>query len=186
METKRVEFWNTPEGKVHYRVSGDEKEKEFTIEDREIIDVVIRSLEQFFPDALERLQSNNVQSKPNYSFYRYRIADDFIRCNFGQRDNLHYDIDNGMFSIEEVVCPRRGVCRDEGVICKPELRSILGREEFKVAFAYTKGFETEEIADRLGKSVKTVKNQLRVVRDKLGLNKTGQIRKVMNYMQINL
>ena len=186
MEQKRVEFWNTPEGKVHYRVEGSEREIVFSQEDSDIIEFVIETVKKYFPLAYKRLEEKNVSSSKNYSWHRYRIADDFIRCNFGQRDQLHYDLDHELFSFEEVVCPLRGVCKDEGVICKPQIRTILGNEEYKVAVAYTKGFSREEIAELTGKSPKTVANQLNDVMHKFGLKKLPAIRKIMNCMNIRL
>ena len=81
---------------------------------------------------------------------------------------------------EDVKCPRRGICKHEGVICKPRLRMPVPKEEGKVAALYSKGLTADEIASVLKKSIKTVKNQLDSVRKRLQLDRTRDLIKIFS------
>ena len=66
-----------------------------------------------------------------------------------------------MFHFEEVKCPLRGICKDENLICKPKADLGLPAEEQRVVKLYAKGYLPGEIAENLGKSEKTCKEQIR-------------------------
>ena len=180
MDKKRVEFWVTPEGKVHYRLNDEKGEREFNAASKEIIDMIMDVLCKLFPQALIALKDIYSKHENNIVAYRFLIAERFIRCNFGMRDYMRNDIDHGMFSFEEVVCPLRGRCQHEGVICKPQISTKLDKGELMSAILYSEGKYAEEIGEILGKTGKTIMNKLLKVRDKLGLSSTREIPKVMH------
>ena len=135
--------------------------KRLSENDRDVIVFMIDQLNQFFPAALKALQLWAADSVSNRRFYEYRIVDRFIRCNFGEADYMHPDLDSlGMFHLEEVKCPLRSLCEMEGVVCKPKANTVLSVEEEKVVGLYAKGFLPTEIAEKLGKSADTVKRQI--------------------------
>lgn len=175
MEAIEFYLW---EGKVRYRIEG--RERLLQQSDREIIDFVLDSLKKYFPEALEALNEECAQSVANRRFYDFRRVDLFIRCNFAEHDLLCFDIQRGMLHFEDVKCPRRGICKHEGVICKPRFRMQVPKEEGKVAVLYSRGLTADEIAGVLSKSIKTVKNQLESVRKRLHLNRTRDLIKIFS------
>lgn len=175
MEAIEFYLW---EGEVRYRIDG--VERILKPDDREMIDFILGCLYRFFPDALSALDEECEASKLNRRFYDFRRVDMFIRCNFSEHDMLSFDIRNGLLHFEDVKCPRRGICKHEGVICKPRLRMQVPKEEGKVAALYSKGLSAAEIADVLKKSIKTVKNQLESVRKRLHLDRTRDLIKIFS------
>lgn len=139
-----------------------------------------------FPDAVKRLETWAAESVKNKRFFEYRMVDRFIRCNFGEADFLYSDVENGMFHFEEVRCPLRGICKDENVICKPKFNIPLSREESKAAILYSRGLGVNDIALRLKKSVKTIKNQLDTARKRLHLDRTRDLIKIFSVYNITL
>lgn len=135
--------------------------KPLTEHDREEIEFMLENMRKVFPQAVERLEQWAASSRPNKIWFEYQIVDRFIRCNFGEADFLYTDVDDlGMFHLEEVKCPLRGICHDEGVICKPKAQLDLTDEEKKVVGLYAKGLLPGEIAEKLGKAESTCKRQL--------------------------
>ena len=142
-------------------ISRDGVSQPLTQADRDVIEFMMEQLTKYYPYAVARLRDWASESEKNKWFYEFRIVDRFIRCNFGEADFLRPDVDDlGMFQFEEVKCPLRGICEDEGVICKPEMYTGLTPEEQRVAKLYAKGMLPGEIAKRLGKAEKTCKVQL--------------------------
>ena len=122
MEAIEFYVW---EGKVRYRLDGEERILKQN--DREIIEFVLENLRTFFPEALNALSEECKGSAANKLYYEFRIVDLFIRCNFAEHDTLNFDVANGFMHFEEVKCPRRGICKNEGKICKPKMKmSITG------------------------------------------------------------
>lgn len=179
MEVNKIEFWVTPEGKVRYRKDGEDVEREFSAGCVEYINLIYNVLERYFPKALEALEALYGE-KYSTAVVRYMIVERFIRCNFGAHDYMHFDYDHGMFSFEEVICPLRGRCEHEGIICKPQISTRLGDEELRSAILYAEGKFVDEIGVMLGKAEKTIYNQLENVKKKLGLQSTKQIPGVMH------
>ena len=91
-----------------------------------------------------------------------------------------------MFHFEEVKCPLRGICKDENVICKPQFKMPVSKEEGRAAVLYSKGLTANEIAAKLGKGVKTVKNQLGNAAKRLGLSRTRDLIKIFSVYNITL
>lgn len=169
---EKIEFYQW-EGEVRYRSNG--VERVLCQNDREIIEFVLKTLEYMFPDALKALNEECEKSKANKWYYDFRRVELFVRCNFSEHDTLKYDIDDGVMNFEEVKCPLRGICKNEGVICKPKIRVNLPKAEGNVALLYSRGMNSKEIAVKLKKTVKTVKNQLDSARKRLRLRSTKDI-----------
>lgn len=166
---EKLEFYNDPDGIVWVKDGGNRHV--FSQWDREIIEYVLSILEKFYPQTLTVLREKNSASAPNKYYYEFLMVDEFVRCNFGEHDMLNSDIDHGEIHFEEVRCPLRGRCKYEGVICKPRKHVPLSREEYKAAKLYSNGLQAEEIANRLGKGIKTIKCQLNSARHRLNLVK---------------
>ena len=181
MEAIEFYLW---EGEVRYRVGGTERVLQQS--DRDIIEFVLDSLQQFFPEALTALNEECADSKVNKRYYDFRRVDLFIRCNFAEHDTLNFDIKCGMLHFEDVKCPRRGICKHEGIICKPRFRMQVPKEEGKVAVLYSRGLTANEIAGVLRKSIKTVKNQLESVRKRLHLDRTKDLIKIFSFYNITI
>ena len=135
--------------------------KPLTPADRDAVEFMLENMHRFFPAAIKRLYEWAADSAANKMYFEYRIVDRFIRCNFGDADFLYCDIEDDMFHFEEVKCPLRGICKDEGVICKPKANLGLPAEEQRVVKLYAKGYLPGEIAEHLGKAEKTCKEQIR-------------------------
>ncbi len=128
--------------------------------DRDAVSFMYEQISKYFPQAFDRLKAIAEKSKYDRRYYEYRIVDRFVRCNFGDADFLHPDVEMNMFHFEEVKCPLRGICKDEGVICKPKINLGLSEEERKVVSLYAKGLLPNEIAEKLGKAEMTCKHQI--------------------------
>ena len=157
-----------------------------TPKDRDAVEFMLHNMEQCFPATVNRLREWAAESMPNKRFFEYRMVDRFIRCNFGEADFLNPDVENGMFHFEEVRCPLRGICKDEGIICKPKFQVPLPEEEGKAAALYSKGMTAKEIAKVMRKSVKTIKNQLGNAAKRLGLSRTRDLIKIFSIYNISL
>ena len=76
-----VEFFNSPEGEVQIR---DEKGvRTYMEEDKELTDALFSVIELDYPKAFKALSEIYNKSKANASYFKYRCAHRFIRCNFG-------------------------------------------------------------------------------------------------------
>ncbi|MDE5657650.1 MAG: LuxR family transcriptional regulator, partial [Muribaculaceae bacterium] len=106
------------EGEVWYRRHDTSIDK-LRESDSEILDELIDHISTFYPKAYEALCTEYKGCALNQSYYRYRLACRFIRCNFAQLDNIPDFSDTCRCSFEFVPCPLRGECRHERVICRP-------------------------------------------------------------------
>ena len=175
MEAIEFYLW---EGEVRYRVDG--QERRLDQKDRGIVEFVLDTLKLYFPDALVALNERCAASEANRRYFDFRRVELFIRCNFSEQDTLRFDISQGVMNFEDVKCPMKGMCKYEGVICKPKFKMQLPHEESKVAVLYSKGLTADEIAGVLKKSIKTVKNQLRSIKMRLHLSRTRDIIKIFS------
>lgn len=181
MDMKNVEFYNSPEGEVFIKEM-NKPVRVFTIEDREItkrmLDIIVRR----YPDAFKRLSEIYSRYDRNRTNYEFKMVHRFIRCNFGEYDQYHCDIDEcGMLRFEEVKCPLRGECRHEGVICKPVMDTALTDREKEVLAMIAGGRQAQQIADELGISFTTVNRHRENIKAKLNLKTVGDL--VRYYMQ---
>lgn len=180
---ERIEFYIW-DGSIRYRKMGGERT--LTQSDRDIVEFVLKQLQVFFPEALQALSERFAGSKRNKYYYDFARVDFFIRCNFSEHDTLSFDIQDGALHFEDVKCPMKGICKYEGVVCKPKFRVPMTKEESRAAVLYSKGMTAGEIAKTLKKSVKTVKNQLLNLRKKLHLNGTRDLIKVFSVYNITM
>lgn len=171
----QIEFYNTPDGSVCCKPDGKPM---FILDEscRTLIEEMIVTIKELYPDAFKALSELYSTSERNRSFYEYRIVSRFIRCNFGEYDALHADVDAmGGLHIEEVKCPIRGECRLEGCVCRPRLQSTLSHREREVALLLGKGYDKLEVANELMISVYTVSRHVANIKARLHFKHTNQI-----------
>lgn len=154
---EQIEFYNI-NGVTWINRNG--QSRILTSKDRDCVGFMMENIKKYFPEAMNALMSWASDSRRNVPYYEFRIVDRFIRCNFGEADFLSPDIEMGRFHFEEVKCPLRGICKGEGVICKPRPLTDMPEEEKKVVGLYSKGLLPHEIAMELGKKESTVKRQI--------------------------
>lgn len=175
MLLRNIEFYNTPSGEVV--ISEPHKPIRVLEEsDTELINELLDVIRDRFPLAYKRLSENYTRSEKNISHYNYRMVKRFIRCNMGEYDQNHMDIDhNGTFHFEEVRCPLRGECRDECVICKPEMNTSLTAREMDVFRLIVENYQMDGIADELNISIATVNRHRENIKAKLGLRSVKEM-----------
>ena len=97
-----VEFYKTPEGDVMYKHVG-EPVKELTPQGREMVSQLLDLIRTRYPGAFKDLSELYTVSEPNRWVFEFKIVSRFLRCNVGEFDNMHLDIDeDGFFHFEEV------------------------------------------------------------------------------------
>lgn len=171
----KIEFYNTPDGSVCVKPEGQPM---YVLDEscRKIIAEMIITIKELYPDAFKALSELYSSNEQNRYFYEYRIVHRFVRCNFGEYDALHEDVDSmGGFHIEEVKCPLRGECLLEGRVCRPKLQSALSPRENEVAKLLGKGYDKLEVANELQISVYTVSRHVANIKARLNLKHTHQI-----------
>ena len=82
----------------------DGSSKPLTTDDRDAIDFMLENIKRYFPDAFDRLGEWAADSARNIPYYRFRMVDRFVRCNFGEADFMYCDVEDNMFHFEEVKC----------------------------------------------------------------------------------
>lgn len=181
-----IEFRVSPDGQVYYK-QGHSAEKRLTRFCKDICADVLDMIRDRFPGAWSRLQLQ-YQSKTNAAADRdkasFAVVERFVRCNFGEHDLLTPDIDRDILNFEEVRCPLRGMCPDEHIICKPQSLYRLTPAEKEVARLYLRGETFGAIAQLLGKSPSTVKQQLWKLKNKLGAKNCREIIRVLRIHNI--
>lgn len=163
-----VEFYTTPKGDVGYLNNGNLfllKENDY-----DFIDWFIDKLKAHYSNAYLRLKEIYSTNSRNKSYYKFCIVRRFIKCNFGELDEFRQDInDSGNFNFEEVKCPLRGECKDEGVICFAQFSSGLSAREMQVLYLVSNGYKNDDIADMLFISTCTVNRHKENIKKKLNL-----------------
>lgn len=177
-----IEFRVSPDGNVFYK-QGKAGEKRLTRFCTDVCVEVLGIIRDRFPGAWSRLRlmypAKN-QSKAAKDAAAFSVIERFIRCNFGEHDLLTPDIERDIVHFEEVRCPLRGgMCPDENIICKPQSLYKLTPAEKEVADLYLRGYTFDMIAQQLGKSPSTVKQQLWKLKKKLGTKNCREIIKVL-------
>lgn len=148
----------------------------FDIELKPFIEWVFQKVKEDYPKAFKRLLSI-YGHKPKHKFL---IVRRFLKCNFIEHDSVA-DIDiNGDFNLECVHCPLKGECNDEDIICNPEFNTNLSDREMEITVLYAKGITKFDISEKLFISEHTVKNHIRNVFKKLGINSIVQLTNYMN------
>lgn len=176
---ERIEFHTGPDGVVRYQADGGEMKRLTRFS--EPVAVLAELIEARFPGAWARLQQLYPKRKGAVMQDKTVAAmvERFVRCNMGEHDLLTADFDHGRLNFEEVRCPLRGICADEGIICKPTDALPLTQAERRVASMYVYGYTFKEIAAELGKSPATVKAQLHAMKNKLGVENCRALIKVL-------
>ncbi len=170
-----IKFYVSPDGEVYVKPV-EESIYVYSEGCKAITQKVISIIRDLYPDAYKALAELYSKSERNKSLFEYKMAHRFIRCNFGELDSLTYDITpEGKFNFEEVRCPLRGECINEGRICKPKLETKLSSREEDVAELLTEGLSGPEIAKELSISVCTVNRHLSNIKSRLRLKSTRQI-----------
>lgn len=167
-----IEFF-AYEGEVWYRLLDGTIEK-LHESDSEILDELIEHIATFYPKAHEALCAEYKGCALNRSYFRYRIATRFIRCNFAQLDNIPDFSGNCLCSFEFVQCPLRGECRHERIICRPEFDHKLSAAEMPVLRLWFSGLSPDDIADRLHLSPHTVNNHIRHAYQRLNIHSRAE------------
>ncbi|MBE6244226.1 MAG: helix-turn-helix transcriptional regulator [Bacteroidales bacterium] len=163
----RTEFY-TFESEVWFRKDGITSQ--LTEREEDVISELVGVVKTFYPKAYDALNKEYVGLSANPKYYRYKIAERFCKCNFGNIDNVS-DIDEfGRFNFERVSCPMRGECRLEGIVCSSKFDSKITDSELRVMKLVVAGLKSDAIADRLYLSVFTVRNHIRNVLCRLGLH----------------
>ena len=79
--------------------------------DYEFIGAFVEYISTFYPKAYAALCAEYKCCAANPSYYRYRMAARFIRCNFSSLDSLPDITADLHCNFEHVNCPLRGECR---------------------------------------------------------------------------
>lgn len=173
---KKIEFWCVPSGEVRYKMDSEE-EKRLTKFSNEVIEWVLKLVWLRFPKTYSRLY-DKYKHVPDKTEARFRMAENFIRCNFSAHDTLSWDISHNKINLEEVKCPLRGrdwLCQDEGCICKPYQKIMLTDMQKEILVRYRDGMNINEIAADMGKNKNTVNNILTLIMKKLGFKTTNAL-----------
>lgn len=170
-----VEFYNLPDGNVMYHIE-EQPLRKLSEADRDLIAWMMDAISERYTKAFDRLCEIYTVRSRNRIFYEYSIVKRFIRCNFGELDEYCFDIDRrGNFCFEEVRCPLRGECLDEGIICKPEPTTNLTQREMEIFRLIVEGYEAMEIAQELSLSVPTINNHRENIKRKIGVRTVSQM-----------
>lgn len=172
MSLTNIEFF-AYENEVWYRTS-DMAINQLRESDSDILAELIDHISTFYPKAYEALCSEYNGCALNRSYYRYRIASRFIRCNFSQLDHIpDVSADNRCF-FECVPCPLRGECRHESVICRPEFDHKLSAAEMPVLRLWHSGHSIDDIARQLCLSPHTINNHIRHAYQRLNIHSRAE------------
>ncbi|MCM1354723.1 MAG: helix-turn-helix transcriptional regulator [Bacteroides sp.] len=166
---KRIEFY-TFNSDVWCRT--DTEHQKLT-EDSQIVDMLLDELEVLYPKAYAALDKE-YQKIEDFRTKRYRMVSRFIKCNFGQIDNILDISSTGKYVFECVSCPLRSECKWEGVICQPEFNSDLSKREKEIMKLIYDGMQVQEIAEKVYLSPHTIKNHIRNAFAKIGVHSISE------------
>lgn len=165
-----IEFYNTPCGDVVVKEVDEPARILHQEQDRELIEEMLAIIHDRYPQAHKSLMELYSKSSMNRYYYEFRVVHRFIRCNFGEFDQLNYDINAlGQFNFEEVKCPLRGECALEGIVCKPDIELNLTEREMDVFRLIAANMKTEDIAAKLFLSKFTIIRHRENIKARLGL-----------------
>lgn len=153
---KPSEFYTAPNNEV--MIQDESGTHQLSQGDSDFLEKMEGIIHEFYPDADKALGENYKPSRSNPSYYRFLKVRRFIKCNFGQYDNV-MDIDHlGRMNFEFVPCPLRGECKYDGIICNPKFNSSLSQREMEVMQMAYEGCNDDDIASTLFISLNTVNN----------------------------
>ncbi len=177
-----IEFYNTPDGDVMIKAI-NEPARPLKDNDYDIISYMLTTISDRYPKAYAALMELYSKRTMNKKFFEFSVVHRFIRCNFGEYDQYNHDIDaNGNFIFEEVKCPLRGECQQEGVVCKPEIDTTLTEREMEVFRLIASNMRTEDIAEKLNLSKFTIIRHRENIKARLGLH---DIPELITYWHVN-
>lgn len=152
----------------------DGKCTEITEKDQDLIEEILERIETYYPKAMKALNEVYEKSSLNIPYYKYLRVRRFLRCNFGHLDTKDHDDEDGVFNFEKVLCPLRGECKYEKIICLPDFDSKLSEAELRVMRLYYQNESIDRIADNLYLSGNTVRNHIKASFRKLGLHSQAE------------
>lgn len=174
MNCNEIEFYNAPTGEVLVKPK-DAAVFVLTEEHSNVINMVLAYFSEIYTEAYQAVSELYSKSSLNKKYYEYLMAIRLIKCNLGEYDALNPDIKaDGQIVLEEVKCPLRGICKHEGVICKPKKNTRLSTREIEVG-KLCATMKYEEIAEELNISVLTVYKHIQNIKIKLNLKHSRQI-----------
>lgn len=162
----RFETYTTPEGDV---MIAPAEEAHFKLEPhhRTFISAMIQRISESYPEADRAMRETYKASADSLFYYEFLIVRRFLKCNFGDYDNV-LDFDHETFKFEFVSCPLRGECKHDQIICNPRFNSTLSGRELQVMKHFHASLNENQIADKLYISINTVLNH-----KKAAFRKTG-------------
>ena len=154
----------------------DEGNEKVTEGNTDIVNSILKKVSEYYPEAYEALQEAYKKSSLYVPHYQFLMANRFCKCNFGELDSQKIDVDSkGVFNFERVRCPLRGECKYENIICNPKFSSRLSDAEYRVMKLVYDGDTNEVIAEKLYRSVETIKSQVQSSYRKLGVNSRSEL-----------
>lgn len=152
----KFETYTTPEGDIMVAPTGEAHYK-LEPNQREFIGSMIKHIRECYPDADKAMRETYKASADSLFYYEFLIVRRFLKCNFGDYDNV-MDFDQDSFKFEFVSCPLRGECKYDQVICNPRFNTNLSERELQVMKLFHAGLNENQIADKLFISINTVHN----------------------------
>lgn len=158
----------------------------------EFIDEYLERIDKQFPwhiIAVEKMLADHdksiIQLKQFPRKYRFKIAEQSMKCLFGNIDPIPDRDENGRFNVEKVACPMRSRCKWNGysernkhlkcVVCNPVMGNNLTDAEIEVAKLLASPYTTEQIAVLRSASPNTIRVQRRNIFKKLGVHTRLQL-----------
>ena len=171
-----VEFYTNPEnGDVIYTRKDSNLHFLLKQNDRDIITEMLELISMNYPEAYEALENLFEKHSLNKMYYEFLIVKQFINCNLGNYDTNFYDIGaNGDMMLEEVKCPLRGLCPNEGIVCKPTPVTLTTRE-VEVLSLIAQGYIAKEISTILNIAKETVDSHRKHMMQKIRCNTINQL-----------
>jgi DNA-binding CsgD family transcriptional regulator len=166
-----IEFNITGDGST-VLISSDRSLREFTEHDMDITKNILEIIEVRYPETFKRLKKRY----GHLNNWRYMAVKRFIKCNWGNDDEIKDITAEGELNFELVRCPLRGECKEEGIICCPTEERRITKRETEILKYLVKGYSSEEMADKLCLSIHTINNHRVNLRRKLNAkNNVGLI-----------
>jgi DNA-binding CsgD family transcriptional regulator len=101
----------------------------------------------------------------------------YIKCNFGNFDNVPDMDEDGTIHSECWNCGRRGTCPGEGKVCGriQGPNGLLTKRETEIFFLLVDGKSHKMIGDFFGTHIQTIETQLKYMREKLGCHSSIEV-----------
>jgi DNA-binding CsgD family transcriptional regulator len=164
-----IEFLVPEDGNdIFIKMDGGKFEQLTPESHKKLIDDLYLKIKEDYPKAYNALME--LYSK--FGLAKFLMINRFIKCNLSRFDTTP-DFENTEFKFERINCPLRGECKHENIICNPTLTSTLSNREMEIAILISENLTDEEIANKIFRSIDTIKNHRRAILRKLNLkNKT--------------